>query len=127
MRADELTQETVHFFAIKHYIDPDCLGVKEYENDVKRFKYVKRLLRKYEKTKILSERLLLNHLILLHNVFGVALLPLLFYKIERSYWPQLKTFLVFLNYLPVHYQVTKDVNELDISLDDDIIKILRKI
>lgn len=103
------------------------MGMKEFENDLKRFKYIKRLLKRYTKTRVISERLLLNHLILLHNVFGDAILPMLFYKIEEQYWSQLKTFLVFLSYLPDNYRVSETINESDIALDAAIVAQLRKL
>ena len=85
-------------FAIKHYDNPQCEGEKEFEDDLKRFKYIKRLLRRYYETDVLKERLLLNHLIVLNNVFSVeAATTLLLYKIQPSYWPALKSFLMYLN------------------------------
>ena len=90
-------------FAIKHYDNPQAVGEKEFYDDMKRFKYLKRLFRKYEtsKGKELKERLVINHIIILANVFGVdAATTLLFFKIERNHWPLLKTFLVYLSYMP---------------------------
>ena len=85
-------------FAIRHYNNPQCEGEKEFQDDLKRFKYIKRLLRKYYDTGILKERLLLNHLTVLNNVFGTtASTTLLLYKIQEEYWPALKSFLIFLN------------------------------
>ena len=122
-----LSDGTFLLYAAKHYRNPSCAGMKEFQDDLKRFKYIKRLLRRYSKTTKITERLILNHIILLHNVFGVATIPLLFYKIEEDLWPQIKTFLVFLNYLPEHYQISGQHNEVDISLDTDLINKLRKI
>ena len=122
-----LSDSTFLLYAVKHYRNPSCTGMKEFQDDLKRFKYIKRLLRRYSKTTKITERLILNHIILLHNVFGVATVPLLFYKIEEDLWPQIKTFLVFLNYLPEHYQISGQHNEVDISLDTDLINKLRKI
>ena len=85
-------------FAIRHYNNPHCEGEKEFEDDLKRFKYIKRLLRKYYDTGILKERLILNHIIVLNNVFGPdASTTLLIHKIQPEYWSALKTFLLFLN------------------------------
>ena len=85
-------------FAIKHYDNPQCEGEKEFYDDMKRFKYIKRLLRKYKDTNVLKERLLLNHIIVLHNLFGPeACVTLLLFKIQREYWGTLKSFLLFLN------------------------------
>ena len=85
-------------FAIKHYDNPQCEGEKEFYDDMKRFKYIKRLLRKHKDTNVLKERLLLNHIIVLHNLFGPeACVTLLLFKIQREYWGTLKSFLLFLN------------------------------
>ena len=95
---DKITNENVIMFAIKHYDNPQCEGEKEFYDDMKRFKYIKRLLRKYRDTNILKERLLLNHIIILHNLFGAeACVTLLLFKIQREYWSTLKSFLLFLN------------------------------
>ena len=95
---EKITSENVVMYAIKHYDNPQCEGEKEFQDDLKRFKYIKRLLRKYYETDILKERLLLNHIIVLKNVFGPeASTTLLLYKIQREYWPALKSFLIFLN------------------------------
>ena len=124
---NELNDENFLLYAVKHYNNPSCSGMKEFQDDLKRFKYIKRLLRRYSKTTKITERLILNHIILLHNVFGNATVPLLFYKIEQDLWPQIKTFLVFLNYLPEHYQISDEYNEVDINLDNALINKLRKI
>lgn len=123
----ELTQDTFLLYAAQHYNNPSCISLREFESDLKRFKYIKRLLKRYKKSGILSERLLLNHLILLHNVFSDALVPMLFLKFEEEFWPQIKTFLVFLNYLPEDFHITKNIKETEIPLDDNIITKLRKI
>ena len=96
-----LTPENINMFAIKHYDNPLCVDEKEFLDDMKRFKYLKRLFRKYETSKDLKMRLVINHIIILANVFGVdAATTLLFFKIEKNHWPLLKTFLVFLNFMP---------------------------
>ena len=95
---DKITSDNVIMFAIKHYDNPQCEGEKEFYDDMKRFKYIKRLLRKYKDTNILKERLLLNHIIILNNLFGAeACVTLLLFKIQREYWGTLKSFLLFLN------------------------------
>ena len=87
-------------FAIKHYDNPQAVGEKEFYDDMKRFKYLKRLFKKHSKTGILKERLIMNHIIILQNVFKPdAVKLLLFYKISQEHWSLLKTFLVFLNYM----------------------------
>ena len=88
-------------FALKHYDNPQCEGEKEFHDDMKRFKYIKRLLRKYKDHGVLKERLILNHIIVLNNVFGPdACSTLLLFKIEQEHWPQVKSFLSFLGMLP---------------------------
>jgi len=95
-----LTPETIDIFALRHY-DNRGASKEEFEDDMKRFKYLKRLFRKYETSKDLKMRLVINHIIILANVFGVdAATTLLFFKIEKNHWPLLKTFLVFLGYMP---------------------------
>jgi len=126
----ELTDENFIMYAIKYYDNPYCKGMAEFLDDLKRFKYLKRLFRKYSATNDLKERLILNHLIVIYNLFGAeAATKMLFFKIEKKYWSQLKTFLVFLNYMPLTVIVSKgiEVLESDIPLDDRIIEILRKI
>ena len=81
-------------FAMKHYDNPQADGEEEFYEDIKRFKYLKRLLKKYYDTGVLKERLILNHIIILSNVFGVeAASTLLLYKIDKEYWPTLKSFM----------------------------------
>lgn len=123
----ELTEETFLLYAAQNYNNPSCRSLKEFESDLKRFKYIKRLVKRYKKTGVLSERLILNHLILLHNVFNAATVPMLFLKFESEYWSSIKTFLVFLNYLPEPCKINNTVNSTDVSLDADIINTLRKI
>jgi len=97
---ENITSDNVMMFAIKHYDNPQCEGEKEFHDDMKRFKYVKRLLRKYKDHNILKERLLLNHIIVLNNLFGPeACVTLLLFKIQREHWETLKSFLLFLNIL----------------------------
>ena len=98
---EKITNENVRMFAIKHYDNPQCEGESEFEDDMKRFKYLKRLLRKYLETGELKERLILNHMIVINNVFGAdAGSTLLIFKIEPEFWSVLKTFMKFLGMLP---------------------------
>ena len=98
---EKITNDNVLLFALKHYDNPQCEGEKEFYDDMKRFKYIKRLFRKYKDSGILKERLLLNHIIVLNNLFGAdAASPLLFFKLEQEYWPALKSFLTFLSIMP---------------------------
>ena len=126
----ELNDDNFLIFAIKNYQNPSCTGMAELEDDLKRFKYLKRLLNRYEKTGEPNERLIINHLILLYNVFGRATTEMLFYKLEEKYWSNLKTYLVFLNRMPLEQVYTQglQVNKgVDTQLNDELIKILRKI
>ena len=98
----DLTEDTFTLFAIKHYDNPACRGIEEFNDDLKRFRYLKRLFNKYSESSELKERLILNHLVVIYNLFGVeAATKMLFLKIEKQFWSQLKTFLVFLNCMPV--------------------------
>ena len=110
---EKLTKDNIMMYAIQHYHNPSCEGMSEFKDDMKRFKYVKRLFRKYKDTGILKERLLLNHIIVLNNLFGAeASSTLLFFKTEQEYWPVLKSFLEFLNIMPEHdlQEVVTDSN-----------------
>jgi hypothetical protein len=95
---EKLTNDNIVMFAIKHYDNPQCEGESEFHDDMKRFKYIKRLLRKYNESGELKERLILNHMIVVYNLFGAeAGSTLLLFKIEPELWSVLKTFMVFLN------------------------------
>lgn len=108
-------------FAAKNYTNLQCMTTEEFDEDLQKFKYIKRLFNRYETTGELSERLILNHLIVLYNVFGInAANQMMFYKIDKKNWPLLKTFLVYLNYLPEDQYV-------EIPLDQKVIEVLRKI
>jgi hypothetical protein len=108
MLFDELTKENWMMFAIKHYDNPTSVTYEDFEEDINRFKYIKRLIRRYETTGELKTHLILNHVILMYNVFGDAATPLLFFKIEATSWPVLKAFLLFLNRLPESLNNTVD-------------------
>ena len=100
------------------------------QDDIKRFKYIKRLLGKYHSDKGLKERLIINHIIVINNLFGVeAATKMLFFKTEERFWPQLKTFLVFLNYMPekVVISSTRIILDADIPIDSNIANVLRKV
>ena len=100
MRFDELNENNYMLFAIKFYDNPHALTKEEFEDDLKRIKYVKRLLKRYKNTGVLKTHLILNHLTVLFNVFGEASVPLLFYNLEEDLWPSIKSFLIFLNRIP---------------------------
>ena len=118
---DTLNRRNFELFAAQNYNNPECLDVEEFKEDLARFKYLKRLLRRYELTEDLQVRLILNHIIVINNVFGIeSANRMIWYKIEPEHWTYIKPFLVFLNYLPVDEKV-------DIPLDPLIVDILRKI
>jgi hypothetical protein len=126
----ELNEDNFIMYAIKHYDNPSCSGILEFQDDIKRFKYLKRLLRRNELGKGLKERLIINHIIVIYNLFGPdAATKMLFYKIEKRFWSQLKTFLVFLNFMPLEIIVSKGISikDSEIPIDDNIAKILRTI
>jgi hypothetical protein len=100
MRFDELNEGNYLLFAIKFYDNPQAVTKSDFDDDLKRIKYIKRLLRRYKSTGELKVHLILNHLTVLFNVFNDAAVPLLFYNLERDLWSYIKSFLVFLNRLP---------------------------
>ena len=114
---------------MKCYESPHYI-MSEFESDMKRLKYIKRLIRKYKITKSLKERLLLNHIILLNNVFGPEpTARILFYKIDERDYDVLKTFLSYLNILPDDIKSIKGKNIYTpvIAMDPEVVKILRSI
>ena len=100
MRFDELNENNYMLFAIKFYNNPHALTKEDFEDDLKRIKYVKRLLKRYKNTGVLKTHLILNHLTVLFNVFNEAAIPLLFYNLEEDLWPSIKSFLLFLERVP---------------------------
>ena len=117
----ELTHKNFLVYAMEAYNNPHCMDTNEFSEDIKRIKYVKRLFRKYSETKVLRTRLILNHLMILYNVFGAeAVKEMLFLKVEKSMYSTLKTFLVFLNYM-------KDSEYVEVPLDQHIVKELREV
>ena len=119
MRFDELNEDNYMMFTIKHYDNPQAVTQEDFYEDLKKFKYIKRLLKRYQKSGELKSHLLLNHFICLYNVFDDAATPLLFFKIDKELWSVLKTFLVFLGRIPEYpksaiHDVPVDVNCLGI-------------
>lgn len=126
---DNITEENFIMYAMKCYTSPHCI-MSEFESDIKRIKYLKRLFRRYKITKSLKERLILNHIILLNNVFGhIATVRILFFKMEERDYDVLKTFLLYLNIMP---EIVKGINgknilSSDIPMDDNVVQILRNL
>ena len=117
----ELTEENLFLYAAKHYYKPKTIDAEEFEEDLKRFKYIKRLLRKYYENNILKERLLINHIIVLSNVFGPeACATLLIFKIQKEHWPALKAFCIYLNIL-------REDELPDLPLDEEVMKVLKEL
>jgi hypothetical protein len=113
MRFDELNEDNYLLFAIKFYDNPQAVTKDDFEDDLKRIKYVKRLLKRYKNTGVLKTHLILNHLTVLFNVFDDATVPLLFYNLEKELWPYIKSFLVFLNRLPEYPKTEINIIEED--------------
>jgi len=111
MRFDELNESNYLLFAIKFYDNPQAVTKDDFESDLKRIRYVKRLLKKYKNTGELKVHLILNHLIILFNVFNDATVPLLFYNLDAELWPSIKSFLIFLNRIPDYPQT--EINSIE--------------
>ena len=125
---NKLDENTFIMFAMKHYDNPQCIGMDEFQEDLNRIKYIKRLFRKYQNSGILRERLILNHIIIMYNVFGIyASTRMLFYRIEEDMHELLKTFLLFLNYLPEKTDNIPEVDLVSVPLNQDVINRLREV
>ena len=117
---EELNDENFTLFEIRHYDNPQCTSTEEFYEDIRRFRYLKRLLKRYKKTGELRERLILNHLIVLCNLFGVDnTIKMLEFKLEKEFWPTIKTCLLYLGY------VNEDWRQ-DIAMDKEVVKRMRE-
>jgi hypothetical protein len=126
---DDLNEDNFMLYAMKCYTSPHCI-MSEFEGDIKRTKYLKRLFRRYKVTKSLKERLIMNHIILLNNVFGPeATARILFYKTDERDYDILKTFLDYLDIMPdfVYGINGKTISSSDLPLDMNVAEILRNI
>ena len=125
---DDLNEKNFLLYAMKEYDNPQCVQVEEFYDDLKKVKYIKRLFNQYLNEGVLKERLLLNHIIVFYNVFPVrSATRILFLKIEEEFWPILKTFLVYLSYMP---EIIDSINGRaivsdDIQLDQGVVDKLR--
>jgi len=118
---EKLTEQNLLLYAAKHYYNPRFSDIEEFNEDLKRFKYIKRLVNRYLETGKLSERLILNHIIILFNVFDIEpALNMLEIKLDEKQWPVVKPFLVFLNYI-------KSDQLIGIKMNKEVIEALRKI
>lgn len=118
---ETLNEDNFLLYASHHYQNSQCTDVDEFYDDLNRFKYLKRLLKRYQESGDLQERLILNHLVVIYNVFGIsASNKMVYYKIQKEYWPTLKPFLVYLDYLPENEMV-------EVPLDEKVVEKLRKL
>lgn len=123
MRFDELNENNYLLFAIKFYDNPQAVTMEDFESDLKRIRYVKRLLKRYKNTGEIKTHLILNHLTILFNVFNDAAVPLLFYNLDKDLWPAIKSFLLFLNRFPEYPRTQIH----DIKEDEECLKQLQAI
>jgi hypothetical protein len=120
---NELNEDNFLLFAIKNYENPQAVTKEDFDKDLNHFKYIKRLLKRYKNTGELKIPLLINHFIVLYNIFGEAATPMLFFKIEKELWSTMKTFILFLNKIPEYPKCYLH----DIPVDLDCLKELQKI
>lgn len=123
---EKLNEANFLLYAMHHYDNTQCYSLAEFEDDLKKFLYLKKLLSRYKNTSELKERLILNHIIVLYNLFGDATTKMLFYKIDESCWDILVTFLVYLNKMPETVPDYK-INLSEFILDETVIAKLREI
>ena len=117
----KLTKDNLLVYAAQNYYNPKCIDTEDFLEDLKRFKYIKRLLNRYRDSGVLSERLILNHLIIIFNVFDIeAGLNILELKLEVEYWPVIKPFLIFL-------KAIKNDEYTIIDMDKNVVEKLREI
>ena len=126
MVSEKLSENNFLLYAMHHYDNPQCHSIDEFEEDLKKFLYLKKLFSRYKKDDELRERLILNHIIVLYNVFGEATTNMLFYKIDKEYWDTLTTFLVYLERMP-EVLPQHSIKLSDIALDETVVQALRKI
>lgn len=130
MMFEKLDESNFLIYAAKHYDNPQCHDIEEFYDDLKRFKYLKRLFGKYQETGELRERLILNHVTVLYNVFGEYATRMLFYKLDDpGYYEYLKPFILLLGFMPdkIYMGPGEVIHSSDIHMDETIVKALRKI
>ena len=123
---EQLNESNFLIYAMHHYDNTQCYSLNEFEDDLKKFLYLKKLLSRYKNNGELKERLILNHIIVLYNLFGDATTKMLFYKIDEDCWDTLITFLVYLDRMPESLP-EYNLHLSDVILDEKIIAILREI
>ena len=127
---DDLNDDNFLMYAMREYNNMQCTDIEEFYDDLKKIKYIKRLFNVYKNNGQLKERLILNHFIIFYNVFTVqAGTRILFYKIEKDFWPMLKTFLIYLDRMPDKIESIRGevILASNIQLDDGIVSRLRLI
>jgi hypothetical protein len=120
---NELNEQNFLLFAIKNYENPQAVTKEDFEKDLNHFKYIKRLLKRYKKSGELKTHLILNHFIILYNIFGEATTPMLFFKIEKELWTCIKSFIIFLNRLPEYPKSTIHDIQVDLYCLEELYKI----
>jgi len=123
---EKLNESNFLIYAMKQYDNPQCHSLGEFEEDLKKFLYLKKLITRYKKDNDLKERLILNHIIVLYNVFGQDTTRMLFYKIDKDNWDVLATFLLYLGHMPETLPEFGLILS-DIKLDEKVIAVLRKL
>ena len=123
---NELTEDNFLLFAIKNYENPQAVTKEDFDRDLNHFKYIKRLLKRYQRDGELKTHLLLNHFIILYNIFGEAATPMLFYKIEEDLWSTMKTFVMFLGKLPEYPRSKIHDVQVDLNCLSELYKIYKK-
>tara|TARA_E500000305_G_scaffold4550_1_gene4051 strand:+ start:661 stop:1053 length:393 start_codon:yes stop_codon:yes gene_type:complete len=119
----ELNEDNFLLFAIKNYENPQAVTKEDFDRDLNHFKYIKRLLKRYKNTGQLKTHLLLNHFIILYNIFGEATTPMLFFKIENDLWSTIKSFIIFLGRLPEYPKSHIHDIQVDIKCLSELYKI----
>ena len=120
---NELNEDNFLLFAIKHYENPQAVTREDFDKDLNHFKYIKRLLKRYKNNGELKTHLLLNHFIVLYNIFGEATTPMLFFKIEKELWSVMKSFVIFLGRLPEYPKSGIHDIEVDLNCLEELYKI----
>jgi hypothetical protein len=126
MLFDHLNEDNFLLFAIKNYENPQAVTKEDFDKDLNHFKYIKRLLKRYKNTGVLKTHLLLNHFIVLYNIFGEAATPMLFFKIEEDLWSSMKSFIMFLNRLPEYPKTYMHDIQVDINCLSQLYEIYKK-
>ena len=122
----KLTENNFLQYALNNYDNPSCATLEEFEDDLKKFLYLNKLLQRYKKNEDLRERLILNHIIVIYNLWGNAATEMLFHKVEEEHWSSLTVFLTYLGRLPEFIPGTS-VRATSLTHDEKIVEILREI